>query len=93
MADPDKWAQSLLDSGYTEVDEIRIWKVSDRVRHSGEQYSKAYDNGTSTIERIFTRGESDIEIIIHRGEPRWSPTDTHSQWANYHTIPVRPIQL
>lgn len=93
MGNHEDWAKGLLDSGYSEVTEIGVWSVGQRVRHSGEQYSKAYNEGTSVIERIFVRNDRDVEIIIHRDEPRWSPTDTHSQWANYHTIPVTPSKF
>ena len=95
MSNPEDWAKSLLERGYEEVTSSGVLEVGQRVRHSGERYSEAYDKGTSTIEKIFVKknDEKDVEVIIHRDEPRWSPTDTHSQWANYHTIPVRPLSV
>ena len=92
MSDHERWAKSLIDCGYSEVTSSGILEVGQRVRHSGERYPEAYDNGTSVIEKILVRG-TDVEVIIHRDTPLWSPTDTHSQWANYHAIPVRKLQL
>jgi hypothetical protein len=92
MSNPEDWANRLLECGYEEVKHNGLLEVGQRVRHSGEQYSEAYSKGTSVIERIFVR-ENDVEVIIKRDEPRWSPTDTHSQWANYHTIPVKPLSV
>lgn len=91
MSNHERWVKGLLDCGYSEVSSKGILEVGQRVRHSGEQYSKAYDEGTSVIEHILVRG-TDVEVIIHRDEPRFGPNDTHSQWANYHTIPVNKLQ-
>lgn len=90
MSSHEAWVNELKECGYAEVDSSGIHEVGQRVRHSGEQYPEAYAEGTSTIEHILVRG-NDVEIIIHRDKPRWSATDTHSQWSNRYTIPVKTI--
>jgi hypothetical protein len=92
MSNHEDWANRLLECGYSEVESKGIHEVGQRVRHSGERYPEAMDNGTSTIEHIFVRG-NDVELIIHRDKPLWSRTDTHSQWANFHTIPVNKFEF
>ena len=95
MSNHEDWAKSLSERGYEEVDTVGILSVGQRVRHSGEQYSEAYRDGTSVIDKIFVKkgNDKDVEVIIHRDKPRWGPTDTHSQWANYHTIPVNKFEF
>ena len=88
MTTPESAATALIGSGYTEVQEHAALKVGDRVRHVGEQYTDAYQRGSGVIERIFVRGERDVELIVKRDKPRWSPTDTHGYWADYHTVKV-----
>lgn len=82
--------QSLLDYGYVEVQEHGCLKVGQRVRHVGQQYSEAYNNGTGTLERIFHRPDrgNDVEVIVKRDKPQFGPHDTHGFWANYHTIVI-----
>ena len=85
-------AQSLLDAGYTEVTEHNEFEVGCRVRHVGEQYSAAMRDGTGVIERIFIRSRRgivlDVELIVRRDKPKFSATDTHGYWANYHTVVI-----
>lgn len=82
-------AAELLGLRYTEAAEAGELFVGQRVRNVGEQYPDAIWNGTAVIERIFTRaGGRDVELIVRRDKPRWSPSDTHGFWANYHTTPA-----
>lgn len=88
QARADRQAANLLDHGYTEVREHGRLAIGDRVRHVGEQYPEAH-TGTATIERIFVRGERDVELIARRDKPGFGgPTSTHGFWANYHTVKI-----
>lgn len=72
MSTHEDWAKSLLDRGYEEVTSSGLLTVGQRVRHTGEQYSEAHHEGTSTIEKIFVKkgNDKDVEVIIHRDKPR-----------------------
>jgi hypothetical protein len=90
---PETRAAGLQYRGYVEVAEIDDLKVGCRIRHRNEQYPEAYHSGTGTVERIFHRknesferqwGHKDVELIVKRDKPRFSPDDTHAFVANYH---------
>lgn len=86
QARADRQAASLLDHGYTEVQQRDRLSVGGRVHHIGEQYPEAR-SGTATVERIFVRGERDVELITKRDKSGLGgPTDTHGFWASYHTV-------
>lgn len=64
MTDPTSHALGLLSSGYAEVETHgRIYRGM-RVRHVGDQWPAAYDNGTGNVERIFVRRDDDVELIV-----------------------------
>lgn len=88
-------AAGLLNHGYVEIREFGNLHIGQRVRHVGQQYYEARQNGTAAIERIFQSprnigGRPDVELIVKRDRPEWGPNDTHGYWADYHTVPVAP---
>lgn len=97
MITAESQAASLLQSGYTELTESPAGiKAGDRVRHIGERYPEACDNGTAVVEQIFGREFSDghhTEFIVRRDKPVWAGADPHAFWAGYATIPVTPLDI
>lgn len=82
--------------GFTEVQEINGMAVGARVRSVSEQHSRAYREGTGTIERIFHKERShwtqkyqspDIELIIKNDRPD-SDGDEYRTLADYHVAIV-----
>lgn len=94
MATKDTAEAEALDlqrRGFTEVQEIGELAVGARVRAASEQFSRAYREGTGTIERIFHKeksfwaqkhGRPDIELIIKRDRPD-SDGDEYRVFADY----------
>jgi len=92
----DAAALILQKRGFTEVQEINGLTVGARVRATGEQFSRAYREGTGTIERIFHNERSswaqkyqrpDIELIIKRDKPDFGG-DEYITRADYHVAVV-----
>lgn len=97
MITADSQSASLLECGYTELFVSPTGIVpGDRVRHVGERYSEAYDNGTAVVERMFGRMFQDghhTEFVVRRDKPILDGGDSHGFWAGYATVPVTPLEV
>lgn len=87
----EEHAADLLTHGYVEITEHKHLHLGQRVRHGGQRWSGAYQNGTATIERIFRsprliQGQEDVELIVKRDKPFLD--SPHGFWADYHTCTV-----
>lgn len=85
-----------LKRGYVEVEEHKGIKPGARVRNSGEQYPKAYRDGTAVVRHVLlkdpsswsnTWGRPDVEVIVERDKPRIG-TSTLGMWSDYGTCLV-----
>lgn len=90
---PEVDAEYFLARGYVEVQEIGEFKIGQRVCNTNQVYSKARQDGTAVLERIFHApgslwekkyGQPDIEVIVRRDDPAYG--GTHGVWASYGTI-------
>lgn len=61
-----------------------------RVRHGGEQYPRAYLEGTANIVGHFWIGDH-LEYRIMRDKPRFTGGPLEGEWAYYHTHRVDPV--
>lgn len=84
---PEEVAQSYLAKGGVELQTFKHLEVGARVKHVGERWSEAYQNGTGVIERIFhfpnsnwsqKYGREDVELIVHKD------SGDYSYVADYH---------
>ena len=89
MTEADQYAEDLKNRGYAEAGEHNYLKVGQRVRHIGQQYPDAIQQGTGTLERIFvhTTKSRDIEVIVKHDEPQFG--SDYGYWADYHTVIIR----
>lgn len=79
----------LVSYGYVEKDSVGELKVGQRVRHVGHQYYLAVDKGTGVLRDIYQKPNdlSDVEVIVMRDN------GSYGFWANYHTVPVTPLDI
>lgn len=79
----------LISLGYVEKDSVGQLKVGQRVRHIGERYYQALDNGTGVLRDIYQKPNDprDIEVVVMRDDGGWG------LWADYHTVPVIPFDV
>jgi hypothetical protein len=61
--------------------------VGTRVRHQGEQFPRAYAEGTATV--VDATDPRD-EYLVLRDKPRYSGELLLAWWPRRHTIEVRP---
>lgn len=89
QAEADTMLAELISRGYKQVQQRKHLTVGARVRHVGEQYYEAYENGTGNIYAITVRRETDVELVVVRDEPRFSGGSRISGLANYHVEVIR----
>lgn len=87
----------LTEYGYQDIAEHRGIKVGARVRHCGQRYYEAIENGTATVLAVMQKdpspwadsyGRPDIEVLVADDKPMF-PGSPVSQWADYHCAVVR----
>ncbi|WP_250029737.1 hypothetical protein [Paractinoplanes maris] len=89
QAEADNMLAELINRGYKQVGQRKHLTVGARVRHVGEQYDEAYENGTGNIYGITVRRENDVELVVVRDEPRFSGGSRIAGLANYHVQVIR----
>ena len=81
-------AEQLEHAGYKPIDEFNGITVGARVHNRGEQFSRAFREGTGTVTGIFEKSPSswsqtyrarDIEVVVQHDDGR------ERQWASYGT--------
>jgi hypothetical protein len=92
-AEIEKLAKEMTSYGYRPLDDHATLHPGLRVRHVGEKYPAAFDNGTAVVAAVFHRPHrlGDIEVIaVHDEDGRGRRV---RQWADYHTAPVSPLTV
>lgn len=81
-------AEQLEHAGYKPIDEVKGITVGARVHNDGEQFTRAFQEGTGTVTGIFEKnpsswsqsyGSRDIELAVKHDDGR------ERQWASYRT--------
>jgi hypothetical protein len=91
----------LFKRGYRDItDAPRGIRAGVRVRHRGEQYLDAMQNGTGVIVAVMEKdpspwvksgwGPRDIELIVRTDEDRHGTGRLIGRWADYHTVVIQP---
>lgn len=90
MSDSQHAKAELEGRGYHEVADHPRLAPGTRVRHAGEQYILALDNGTAEVKYVMQRdgqwaadrNRPDIEVVVQRDD------ETTRVWADYRTMRV-----
>ncbi|GAA0494203.1 hypothetical protein Ade02nite_20560 [Paractinoplanes deccanensis] len=97
QATAERMLAELHEHGYVDRPEFKGLKPGDRVKHRGEQYPEAYDQGTATVWAVVEKPDSawsrkyhasDVELIVVRDRPFAEGMSRVTSWANYHTEAV-----
>lgn len=74
----------LTARGYQVQDSIGGLARGIRIRHRGQQYAEAYENGTGVIVSVTRRLDRDIEVVVAYDQPRFEGMSRLTVLANYH---------
>ncbi len=87
---------ALTAAGYRPVDYATL-PPGERVRHRGEQWPEAYDQGTGVVLAVMEKpnsawsqswGGADVELIVLKDKPLLPGLSRLAQLANYHVQAV-----
>lgn len=87
-ADEQREADGLLaelnSRGYVTRDQFKALVPGARIRHRGQQYPEAYNDGTGNIVSVAVRHERDVELVVAYDKPRFEGMSRLTVLANYH---------
>lgn len=83
-AEAEQLLAELSGRGYRSEDSIGKLTTGVRIRHRGQQYLEAYENGTGVIVAVTRRMERDVEVVVAYDEPRFRGMSRLTVLANYH---------
>ena len=69
--------------GWLPVESAKAYKPGVRIRHVGQQYWQAYENGTGVIVAVLKRND-EIELLVAYDEPRFPGGSRITQLGSYH---------
>ena len=78
--------QMLTDNrsyGWLPVDRAKSYEPGVRIRHVGQRYWQAYENGTGVIVAVLKRSDA-IELLVAYDEPRFAGGSRITQLGSYH---------